>query len=140
MFICAKYGLFHKNEKSEDVFDKEYFLNTNCSSAVLSDYVQERTVRDTLQALGERFEQEKKEKARVIKLYQNQKRGLDGMVLELRDLEKAPADAEAAQERKAILEEELEKKKKDMESLEGEQVLFIQVCVCVWGGWVVGGA
>jgi hypothetical protein len=121
MFICAKYGLFHKNEKSEDVFDKEYFLNTNCSSAVLSDYVQERTVRDTLQALGERFEQEKKEKARVIKLYQNQKRGLDGMVLELRDLEKAPADAEAAQERKAILEEELEKKKKDMESLEGER-------------------
>jgi predicted RNase H-like nuclease (RuvC/YqgF family) len=114
MFICAKYGLN----------DKEYFLNTNCSSAVLSDYVQERTVRDTRQALEERREQEKKEKARVIKVTQAQKRSLDGMVLEFRDLEKAPTEgaaAEAAMQRKAYLEEEIERKKKDMENLEGER-------------------
>jgi hypothetical protein len=114
MFICAKYGLN----------DKEYFLNTNCSSAVLSDYVQERTVRDTRQALEERREQEKKEKGRVVKVTQAQKRALDGMVLEFRDLEKAPTEgaaAEAAQQRKTFLEEDIERKKKDMENLEGER-------------------
>jgi hypothetical protein len=68
MFFCAKYGL---NEK-------EYFFSANCQSAVLWDFVQERTLKDTRTALAERRDIEKKERARAFRQFQQQKRLLEG--------------------------------------------------------------